>query len=116
VSAVAVAVVLLAEGGEPSDGDAAAGAQQHHVGGGREGQRVRPGAGALDRNVRGEAGAQEVGRGVVRSDDADDDLRQRDLRAISISVWPNGAARGRAPSASSGASARCSRGGSRRHV
>ena len=32
---------------------------------------------------------------------------QPPLRAISISVWPSGAARGREPSASSGASARC---------
>ena len=39
-----------------------------------------------------------------------------DRRAISISVWPNTAARGLDPSASSGCSDRCTTGGSRRHV
>jgi AbrB family looped-hinge helix DNA binding protein len=39
-----------------------------------------------------------------------------DLRATSMSVWPNGAARGRDPSASSGWSARWRRGGMRLQV
>ena len=104
--------VMLGESGGGGGGGARVGGVAQPV----EPVRRATAPGAEQDDVGRRRGGKRAGGRVGRLDFADDDVRHRGPRAISISVWPNGAVRGREPSRSTGANARWSRGDRRRQA